>query len=1083
MPTIQEQLREKRRKAAQDRINKGVGKTSDYKMLGMTPPSTATRTGGKVRPTTQKASPQGSGGARLSNKTVKTNNGQLRFGTYKPPTSGLTQEQIDAGRNPISRKVAKNNPAFDRLTDEEKKINAYRSNPNHPEHSKFIPDVIFEDNKLSPGKLIRNNNTREEKIKQYQDAYKSSPYTQPNLYRNTQNRKKELEIMSNDEAKTYLKNKFGLTDEQIKSRNLLGRVYYKHEQLDPITGEKIEKSTGKRVARQYGDLTPITRNSDVDDNSRYKTKAPNSGNDIADGSNYVRRSDGSLERRVGELDQEYKNSQQGRITRLAKKQQDFNNKVQAEKNEYAERYYKHVLENDDEFKGEYAEKSKLVQTLTQEKQEFDMMNKIMKARRNQRNHRQALPLEHFYKGQGISTAAADAFLRAQKNKNPDWSMPSSYHWAKGTLAQDPYTKLQDAKKELSELEERAKNKAISAYEEQNADRLNKEKDEFDTEFNALKDQYQKEDELGRIQLGADKDNALNEYLDKQSQYNYETDSSRGSRVGSNRVGGYEKVESIYGGYKPADEMLTKLEQKHKDELEEYDSQLEENKQNLIKRYEALAARAQTKEAGERFLAQKMALINDSEGKVRADIIDRQTKEREKIESEIRLNPELQGIQFVSQQISQKQASGKALNIKELQEMEKIEFIKSFAETDEGDPLTVITRALKAYENASKISDEEGVSTELELGSELDKKLQAWGAISEIGEDGAPQELKDIALNPIQAFEWLLSNGANSTVAKEMLELRGIEGDTIKEARESYWKNTFGMSDEEVGDLFKKEGSDSMRTKYLNGELSEEEATLYLERVANDAEAKRAKGKTTRSSRSSESTPRSSGKHPASNYSQELQSNPSVINAERENRSQYTDMRDEVVGLLRLGILSAGEVEDYLLANGQNLKAYERDSIKSFATEYDRATGERNIDVPASKDNDPEVAKEFERILSVQEQINNLDKDRVVIHNDSKDGQSVFVDGVRRKELEFSTNNKEARRIKAEFDVLTTDSERARYIARLEDKNPAVASLLAKLSTYKKVGTNNNVKPTKKSPETKDTDGSDENLDDFLSQFD
>lgn len=966
------------------------------------------------------------------------------------------------------------NPLFDRMSEEEKKKNAEYLNSNDPRGISHLIEIDTTSDRDPMKKL-----TGEERYQQYQESFQKSPYTQENIYRNTQNRKKETEILS---------------DEEIKEQGLLeGRAYARYPNVDPLTGNLIQKD-GTVKERQYGDLTPITLNSSTTDKSKsgnWNTSNSSPSGEIYTGEVKFRGADGKLYTKGDEAQRRYQDSMNGKIAtqkqELDTKLKEIYEPLDTERKRYIERNMTAITTSDPK----YQELNKKTEETKQNLERLRFLEKYMGAKMDNleaNEFRNGESIEYYYQQHGLTPEEVKEGLAKYGSEGI-----SNYHWRKygSKWIHEADQEYREAQKQQEDYTSNLEKKFEQEYIDANKDKFN---DVKKTEEEIRKENDQKYS--GMLSEDAQK---LEEIRKNEMKAREEMQNTIGSSQYKGEKGMIKKVLDQYKDFETAGDIVRdQLADRQKKEIEEHKKVMKERREELLKQYQNIASQSQTKEAGAEYLRQKEAMIADAEAKALQKIMDRHEEEKTDLDDRMLNDPSFTEYKKLEDKIAEKrikelEGGGKTetekIDLNDLIEEEKYNFITEFAKTDDGDPNTVVSRAIKAYENAIKIPEDEkgeAFSTELELGRELDRRLQLY-AFKEQGGELTPDEMKE-ALEPVQALEWLLSNGANSTVANGMLRNRGITADTLKKAQETYWKNTFGLSDEEVNELFEKKGTQSMKARYEAGDLTPEEEEAYFARLRRYEEETKGKTaststKTSKSSKSSKSTGEDNTEISGTSESQ--------IKADKEERSDYSRLRDQVIGLVRMGKLNASQVKDYVFENGgEDLYKYEKEAIIDYAIDYDRSLGSyvesQNV---GEFDDSPESQGKADEYLQRMEEIKGFEEEGLPVV-DMEGG--TFVDGVQ------VGKNRDPRLdgIIKEFNGLEDDKERALYLMELEATDKTLAGMLIKILeqqgkkkekevspwlTFTKFKKQN--PPKKKSNNNEEDFNEDEFADEFLSQFD
>ncbi len=961
-------------------------------------------------------------------------------------------------------KVVVRNPAFDKLSEDQKKRNADFLRDGDSRGISHLIDVDVSSNR-SP---IKDNLSRGEKLRQYKEAFASSPYTQANIYRNTQNRKKELEILS---------------DEEVKEKGLdPSRAHYRNPSVDPNKISSRNKGALDGYMKLHPDYKPKERSNDY----YREKKVPQSRGAIKTGGMYVRSDNGDLVALDSKLVGEYKDTTAGILADRESRKQGF------------------VREHLSGFSSDIEARKKVIADMEAALQklqgDFDARDNKISWEESKSGKDYARRKEE---AKAVGGNKAKYFSRNNRFIKSDWERGrkeiggggsnlwnrrlGKYLQANGKTMEDynrNLSTIEDLKKKV-EAETDASYKGWETYYRTDPREFAKQTKKLQEAINEKKAERDKlQGELDKF-LKEESEKAENGFSDENKATFEKEDQEREEKLAKlrkdaleahnelqNLSNAQEKIEEAKRGVvqeESAQDVFRKqLSRQQEKDLEDFEEKLTENRENLMDQYKNLAARAHTKEAGESYMAQKEALIMKAQQKLRDKFLAKQKDAQDDLEDRFANDPSFSEYLKLEKDMAEKKATaakeGKPIKASDLVEEEKLAFIKKFAETDEGNPSTVVTRALEAYKNASKIEDDEDESafeSELELGRELDRRLALFADLK----DGVKMDssVKKDALDPIHALEWLLSEGANSTVAAGMLKNRGIDSKTIKEAQKGYWMDVLNMSEEEVEEMFDKQAEKAMKTKYDNGELTPEEEEAYIARIK----------------RFKEGTSIARGTKASQKKADE------EADAAGAEGTPYSRLRDEVIGLMRMGVLKASQVEDYLIEHKGKLKAYEVDAIKSYATDYDRAQGK-------------EVAGENVGSFEYDEEIQREAEIEVSYLNSLKRLKEEF--GIDSSELGFTPENPEEFAMKRQFEKLEDDKSRARFLMKLDKTNPRLAGILKTVLEEQAAAVSKKnpeyFKPTredfletkeepkkkekKKKAPKKEADQSD---DDFLSQFD
>ena len=359
-------------------------------------------------------------------------------------------------------------------------------------------------------------------------------------------------------------------------------------------------------------------------------------------------------------------------------------------------------------------------------------------------------------------------------------------------------KIKQAKSNITSIEKSVSDTGGKKFDEENKKSKDAEYEELQAILESERAGYQKEKEDMIVE---EKEN----YEQRKTIFGTSNDTSAGT-AGENTS--YQK-NSVY------ETLMKQYDTKQTREKEDYQKKLDKKREKEWDQIKSRAEDATTTEEKERYLAQeerRLDKVYGEEGELMTEFLEKLTTARTRKEEDMMNDKELNILK------STEKSRTKSDTASSLQNDEKVAFIRAFIDRDTGDPSTSVSRALKAYERASKMGDE-GAVNEFELGEELDEKLRLYN------------ENKDDpnGLSPDRAYEWLVSEDVPMGVASKMLEMRGIEKSLLDKLKYEKMKD-LGFSDEDIAELKEKEQNKSASEMYLKGLMTPEQEELYLKRV-------------------------------------------------------------------------------------------------------------------------------------------------------------------------------------------------------------------------------------------------------------
>ena len=601
------------------------------------------------------------------------------------------KRNIPSAKKPAPKATVVRNPEFDQLTEAQKKQNAEYLNSSDPKIRELGISHIKEVPTGNGTYNIKDKLSREEKLAQYQNAFKSSPYTPENVYLTTLNKKKELQIKPN---------------------------------VNPHT-----KRAESAVENRYVDLTTKRKQFGMED-ARTAPKSKDWGN------------------LQSSIRKEYQNTLSGKISQY---QGAFNTKWSNARNSFVGEY---LTENIKPFRFEIEKQNQII---AENQKQLDFYNSPE------------------YRKDGI---------------------PKGVKMRMRSMNQ----KIDQAKKNIKAIEDSVKSKGEKVFDEQN-------KPQKDSEYQTLQEKIAADRKSFEVEKNQSITEEKERYENQKTQFGTNQDFETGTAG--------ESSSSLH------DTLLERFEIQQKRAKEDYQKKIEKKREEEWEQIKVRAEDATTTEEKEEYLAREKRRLDrvygnldeEQEGELMAEFLEEQTVARSRKEEDLLNDQELNILKTAEKQ------KGKTASPTDLQNAEKLAFIKAFVGKDNGDPSTAIGRALKAYERISKTGSEEEALSEFELGDELDRKLSLYNKDKENTE----------ALPPERAYEWLISQDVSIGVAEKMLKYRGIDDEILQSQKEKKLKE-LGFSDEDIALLDEKAKEKSASETYLKGLMTSEQEEVYLDRL-------------------------------------------------------------------------------------------------------------------------------------------------------------------------------------------------------------------------------------------------------------
>lgn len=839
------------------------------------------------------------------------------------------QMQQNAVQNQSKQSVNKyryeRNPEFDKMTDEEKAVNAALLNAGDSRGIKHIRQV---DNPLYSGVSINNNRSRDDIMAQYQQGFKDSAYTPTNKYLSDLNQKDNEELISDQFIRNLpesIKKQFGIIDGRaIKRFPTMGQDLLQDLTTATNAYTQGRTATDEEITSAREQNPPSSRNfksaQDVQQTNQLYNRESNQG---------------IVSARQNEARSQYNEEITSFRDSVMKDVNDLKSKNSSARDQYIGENLEQRIQSS-QYASEIDQLNRSIDAISKEadrdefvKKYYSTESKFMRAN----DGRSGRSRDYYFQSRmGMSWEEAQNKFNALKEANGG-TLSSKYHALKNDWANEKRHKVKELEAQRDKIIQGVKDEIGNEYDNSDAGKAASE--ELSTKTTAADSQISNRKSELESELAANLAKITNQTAAERNIFNKQKGYFGGT-------GDDDPLQNIIDSFNSASTGNFELEKKafetaadiiarEKFELAQsqkrdaYVRQQDRQKQALMEQYENKAKSAKTKAQAERYLAQKEALVNQGYSKSLSEFDEDQSFAAENYRQNFLLEV-MSGVM---------EGAGNGTDLADMQKREKSNYILNYLNNDTGDPLTAVGRALKSYENALKLESSDDKKSELELGNDLDEGLKLF-SLQEQGLELTPEQ-QELIVNPVQAYEWLRSEGATADAANKMLQFRGISAKIIRPQIEEYYRNVMGFSDEEVQKLMQDQATKTMRTKFLNGELSEEEAALYLERVEQEKAAKSSKTVASKY-KDGELSPEEEQAY-LDRIARESASRrkPGSSNSSKKTttNTEYQKAQDDTKTRLSRGDIEPYEVDSYL--EKFDISTREKEAIKKTLITYDSST--------------------------------------------------------------------------------------------------------------------------------------------------